>query len=281
MSRREHIDTAREEVGMHQRTARRLARLTSDFYAQVASSFSATRERAWPGWERLLAEVDLPWLDEGRSLQVLDLACGNLRFERFLAERLLGAGGSRAACELRIHAIDGCDELAGARPLASAGVTVSYTHLDVAELLLSGGDLARQLGPRVCDLSVCLAFLHHLALPEQRERVLDALVGVTRPGGFVAISFWQLSQSDRLLARARATTEEARTRLGLDDLGEGDYVLGWQGRTDVLRFCHDFSEEEIDALSASVRPRAREQARFSADGTGGNLNRYLVLRVES
>ncbi|MFR4803776.1 MAG: hypothetical protein ACLT98_10945 [Eggerthellaceae bacterium] len=42
------------------------------------------------------------------GLSVFDLACGNLRFERYLAE---------APADVRAYAVDGCDEL---RPMRGA-----------------------------------------------------------------------------------------------------------------------------------------------------------------
>ena len=36
-------------------TLRRLNALTTDFYAQKAASFSATRQAPWDGWDRALA----------------------------------------------------------------------------------------------------------------------------------------------------------------------------------------------------------------------------------
>jgi hypothetical protein len=61
--------------------------------------------------------------------------------------------------------------------------------------------------------------------------------------------------------------------------GSGDYLLGWQGRTDVARYCHSFLEDEIDELVLHASQATQEVARFSADGKSGELNRYSVLRV--
>lgn len=94
---------------------RKLNALTSDFYAREAASFSATRQAPWHGWEKAWELITAPDAAQGPfpshaavrdslssraaripddyasnskdSLAVLDLGCGNLRFERFLAER--------------------------------------------------------------------------------------------------------------------------------------------------------------------------------------------------
>lgn len=262
---------------MNLATARELSRLTGEFYARTSASFAQTRTAPWPGWQRVIDELgmcgiaDLPTA----PLRVLDLACGNLRFERFLAEM---AYESRVPSPIEVHAFDSCDAMLDEAPIPD--VTVAYTHLDIVEALLAGNMLQDAVGSHVVDLAVCFGFMHHLCLPEHRQRVLEALVESVVPGGMIAVSFWQLSKSERLLGKARAVTEHAVAQHDLRGLGEGDYLLGWQDRTDVLRYCHDFSEQEIDDLAQAVAS-AEEVARFSADGATGNLNRHLVMRCLS
>lgn len=242
--------------------ARQLNEMNAAFYERVSASFSATRQMPWEGWRRLLDYIDL---GENRTLRVLDLACGNLRFERFLADE---------GVELQVWAVDNCDQLValgrndGAQTLRLA--TVSYQHLDVLEVLLAGATLTDQLNVPPCDLSVSFGFMHHVALPEHRQAILRALVGCTRSGGLIALSFWQFTRDQRLLAKAEP----------LEGGDEGDYLLGWQNEREAYRYCHSFSEAEIDALAQSCAGLAHEVARYSADGKTGTLNRYLLLRRE-
>lgn len=255
-------------------TARKLSALTTEFYQRTSESFSDTRRSAWPGWERLLETPGLALRD---SLHVLDLACGNLRFERYLA----GTGVRTTA-----WAVDNCDDLAslGAHLVydesrgdcerdvafgASDALlpAVAYQHLDVMECLYAGEDLSAAIEAPACELCVSFGFMHHIPMREHRMRVLRALVDHAVPGGLVALSFWQFERDERIMAKAQPVTE-----------GEpGDYLLGWQGWTGLYRYCHSFSEDEVDELAASVVSHAREVARYSADGKRGDLNRYLVL----
>lgn len=239
--------------------AQKMSQLTSDFYAHVSASFSATRQAPWQGWEQLL---DVLCLQPEASLSVLDLACGNLRFERFLLERGVAP---------RVWACDSCDELVdtGMAVLRAQApeVGVSYQHLDIAHTLFSGQPLADALDAPLCDLCVSFGFMHHVTLVQQRQQVLHALLDHTVVGGHVVVSFWQFALSERLMAKARPVP-------GGD---AGDYLLGWQDEAGVARYCHSYAESEIDALAASCGPQTRELARFSADGREGRLNRYLVL----
>ena len=253
-------------------TARLLSALTTEFYQRTSESFSDTRRSAWLGWERLL---EVPGLVAGHPLRALDLACGNLRFERFLADRGVDA---------TTWAVDNCDDLAArgealvrneVRPEGDphgaqddTALSLSFQHLDVMECLYEGRDLSAQIEAPACDLCVSFGFMHHIPMDEHRIHVLRALVDHTLPGGFIALSFWQFERDARIMAKARHVSEG----------GPGDYLLGWQGQMGLYRYCHSFSEGEVDELAASVDSHAREVARFSADGRRGDLNRYLVLQ---
>ena len=243
---------------MDLQTARRLSDLTTTFYAHVSTSFSATRQAPWPGWKRV---AELAWEEDratagpsdacGDTYHVLDLACGNLRFARFAQQQ---------HTNVRVWAVDNCDDL------AAADDNVCYQHLDLAHTLLDDQDLSQALDAPLCDLCVCFGFMHHVPLPQHRSAVLRALVDHAAPGGLIAVSFWQFERDARIMAKAQPLADK------------GDYLLGWQGRQDVRRYCHSFDEGDIDELIRAVAPLAQEIERFSADGKSGDLNRYVVLR---
>ncbi|MGN0302458.1 MAG: hypothetical protein ACI4BI_06260, partial [Anaerotardibacter sp.] len=68
--------------GMNPKLIHTLAQMNSDFYRAVSDSFSATRQSPWNGW-KVLGELFEEHCDE-QALAILDIACGNLRFEEFL-----------------------------------------------------------------------------------------------------------------------------------------------------------------------------------------------------
>lgn len=311
---------------------RKLNDLTSDFYAREAASFSATRQAPWHGWERVWKLItahdavqnpfpshaarvpDDDTGDSGAPLTILDLGCGNLRFERFLAER--------TNAPLRVTALDNCPDLAspeiGAlsaafphslRSSSAASKTkeeddsgqganppektiVDLRALDIVESLLDG-TFADRLPRNSHDLAVAFGLMHHLPTFALRARVLEGLLGSLRPGDFAVVSFWQFLNDPRLAAKAATVTAEGRAAHCLPTFHENDFLLGWQHAEGVYRFCHHTPEDEIDALLAAIRePSApstsgrtppaplpfREIARFSADGKQENLNRYLILQ---
>lgn len=253
---------------MDMRTAQTLCNITDDFYRRQCTSFSSTRRAPWNGWRRC-AKTALPD-DAGRSAaSVFDLACGNLRFEAFLADEY-------PRIDFDFYAVDNCEDLVRDAPRPCA---VDFQNLDVMGALLAGNDVAARIAAPACDLSVAFGFMHHIPGAAYRRQVLSALVAHTKPGGFAAVSFWQFLNSPQLAQKARETTACAVQSLALPPLDDGDYLLGWENEPGVWRYCHHFTEREIDDLVASLDGRADEVARFSCDGRTGNLNTYVVLKV--
>ena len=254
--------------------ALRLCALTGEFYRANAESFSQTRQSSWQGWVRLLEVMGLA--GEKKPLCVLDLACGNLRFERYLA----GALPNRM---LSGYAVDNCDPLveAGERNESDALSRMSFQNLDAIERL-SAGCLreALEAPDASCDLAVSFGFMHHVPLERWRVELLRALIAKVRPGGFVAVSFWRFLNSDKLARKAKETTIRARAELGIPELPPNDYLLGWQDTQGLYRYCHHFDEPEIERLLAMVADSVDLVSRFEADGKTGNLNEYVVLRVK-
>ena len=259
--------------GAEEALALRLCALTGEFYRANAESFSQTRQSPWQGWVRLLEVMEAA---SGREpLRVLDLACGNLRFERYLADALPGR-------VLSGYAVDNCDPLVetGGRNESDALSRIAFQNLDVVERL-SAGCLreALEAPDASCDLAVSFGFMHHVPLERWRAGLLRALVAKVRPGGFVAVSFWRFLNSAKLARKAQETTSRARTELGIPELPGNDYLLGWQDTQGLYRYCHHFDEPEIERLLAMVADSADLVSCFEADGKTGNLNEYVVLRV--
>lgn len=277
---------------MDTKFAQMLCQLNNDFYRDQAVSFSDTRHAKWPGWECCLKAVSSVFLDQSNSV-VLDVACGNLRFEKFLASQLLER-------QIQVWALDSCDELL---PQTCAGTLVekvnadgadtpdatdvhlqiNYLHCDVMEAI--GSSKAFTYGIPQADISVSFGFMHHVPLPEWRVQLLNSLIEATKPGGFVCVSFWEFLADEGLAAKAYKTHERALAELGpvwgfsSADFNDGDFLLGWRNTPGAYRYCHSFSTSEVDALIATVSSRAECVARFRADGRTETLNEYIVLQV--
>ncbi len=237
-------------------TAEILARLNRDFYERNASSFSRTRQSPWPGWERVL---DIT----GQPASVLDLASGNMRFLKYMAQHFPNAA-------IQQYCVDSCDAL------AQPDEGVAFQHLDIARCLYTGNSLAEALEAPACELCTSFGFMHHVYGQPARIELARALMAKTLPGGHVALSFWQFANSDELRGKASVSTEEGLKKLDVE-LEEGDYLLGWDGVPGEYRYCHSFAASELDEIAQAVAGETEAIVRFESDGRTKNMNAYLVL----
>lgn len=253
----------------------RLCALNTRFYQRTAASFSSTRKGAWVGWEHLAdliaRRLEGTWntrVRDARALSIVDLACGNLRFETFLEKRF-------PRIPISFTAVDNCD----AFPCTPVAAPCEFVQADLTEWLQSGSAAGLPHLP-AADIAVCFGFMHHIPGTSARCALLQRLAEMLAPGGIGAVSLWDFAQDPKMKARAEASTMRAKAALGLPDLEEGDYILGWQDDKDAFRYCHSFSEDEILAIAGSLPPFTRLIERFQADGRTGTLNTYLIFERE-
>lgn len=284
-------------------TVKALIELNNRFYALHAASFSATRSAPWHGWEQLVEVLhEHGWGNPqtAGAARVLDMACGNLRFEHFLTSAF-------PSIDFDFHAVDSCPALMASH--ADLPAACAFHQCDVLAALIEGVDGIPEVP--LCDLSVSFGFMHHIPDARLRSDALSELVAHTAPNGLVVVSFWQFMNDERLAKKAARTDETLRAQcsyaagapgaalnpdgtqrqpssegtpampaastVDISQLDEHDHFLGWQSDPSPLRYCHHFGEAEIDELVASVGTAVREVTRYSADGASGTLNRYLVL----
>lgn len=162
---------------------------------------------------------------ERKELAVLDLACGNGRFEAFLAERL-------ADVPVRVLAVDNCDGLM--TRARSVGV---FRHFDAIEALVKGGSWNRVLDTGCddategdsCDdccadgvtldvdgfdAAVSFGFFHHIPSAALREEALRQLLSLVRPGGVVIVSLWCFLEDERLARKAEKSHARVLREMG-------------------------------------------------------------------
>ncbi len=209
-----------------------LNKLNEKFYLKTQEYFNTSRQFYWEGWEKLL-----PYLQDlqGETLKVLDLGCGNGRFGKWLAEHK----------------------------------TIDYTGIDNNQYLL---DRARESLPQAklinqdilkpwtikdkFDLVAILSVMHHL--PKiNRAPLLKCAAARLAPNGILFLSFWEFNRS-----------QESKI---VKDLGGNDYILDWHLGVHAKRYCHLYTQKEINEL---IKPlKLKLLANFSADTS----NRYLIL----
>ncbi len=290
--------------GMDVDTAVTASALTCDFYTAHANSFSDTRKSPWDGWVRLADDVLTmhAGADPHAPLNFLDIGCGNLRLEHFFESVATHYGFD--ASDISWHCVDHSEALVVTDPAYGATAhehsstfAVNFQALDINACLAQGVSIAEAivscaanssaaaLEHTACfkgfDAVFCLALMHHIPLFEWRIELLKAALDLAAPTAEFAVSFWQFEKSTKLLAKAQAATEYARQndiiRL---NRGSGDYVMGWQDDLSHLRYCHSFSDAEIDEIIEVLQacsPDIYVADRYSSDGRSGDLNCYVVF----
>lgn len=205
---------------------------TTKFYSEVAESFSETRQHEWEGWKNCLQ-----FFHNGDS--VLDLGCGNRRFSKFLEEN-----------DLNVK-VDNYDNFSWDEKVKEA---------DIIDLLLNN-----TLNLNSYDVAVCFGVMHHIPTSELREKLLAELC----KSEIAIVSFWQFEKDERIFKKAKETTKLAQEKLGLQNLEDYDFFLGWQDREDVFRFCHNFTDQEINTIKNNFKTIEE----YSAD----KCNKYLII----
>ena len=308
---------------MNRETLRVLCQLNTEFYERNAASFSQTRTAPWEGWRRCMAACGFDGLDEAALDQpvdaqiadsVLDIACGNLRFEAFLAN-------TYPHIDWSFFAVDNCEPLV-ASGQEDVAKKVHFTCEDIVSNILDGLPAAEPANvPALAaatpfDLVVSFGFLHLIPSFDLRRQFLLEALSQVKPGGYLVVSFWQFLNDSAKRAKIEQTHAEAlaffagcaethtNDRDALDrgagsssssnlnpsdlkppvffasSLEPNDYFLGWKNEPGNYRYCHHFSNEEIDRIITALAPHVTVVESFSADGKPGNLNRYVVFKRE-
>ena len=287
---------------MNCKTAQQLSHLTSEFYKKQAESFSATRTSPWDGWFRF-AEYIKRYRNahQKETLLIRDIACGNLRFEKFLLEEF-------PETPLDFYTIDNCKDLVESAYIFNQEIEnnldslhqknsldaceekvlpkglqqVHFQHSDILEKLFASNQsqaVSKSFEGPLCDISVSFGFMHHIPYFENRLLFLEALCESTKPGGLVCVSFWQFMKNEKLALKAQEVTACAQREYDLLDLEENDYLIGWKDYQHIYRYCHHFCDEEINKLANLLSEKAILLDSFESDGRTGNLNKYIVFQV--
>ncbi|MHC4816220.1 MAG: class I SAM-dependent methyltransferase, partial [Planctomycetota bacterium] len=249
-----------------------LHRINLEFYERHAAAFSATREGSWPGWRKVAELVEKGREGAGGDLSVLDLGCGNGRLARFLEEHWQTRFGYL-----------GIDASGLLLELAAGRVGDRGRRFLRHDLLLDG--LPSGLVGEPFDLIAVFGLMHHLPGFENRRELLRQAGRLLARGGLLAVSFWLFGDRERF--RRRTVTWDgynraAAERIDTSDLEPGDLLLAWgeegagEAGAAAVRYCCWTPPAQVDRLLDGLE--LESVAAYSADGAGGDLNLYRLLR---
>ena len=249
---------------MNRATILALDSINRTFYAARAAEFSATREAPWPGWERALAPLS-GLRSTGAMLRILDAGCGSGRLARWLEDHLD-----------RRHLYVGLDRSPPILALARRSSAAATRAWLLADLLQTDGQTPCR--DAAFDAVVAFGLLHHLPSFALRRALIADLLRLLPAGGVMALAFWQFGADPRFTRRD--VPWELAAGVDPGELEPGDRLLRWgdsaTANADAMRYCHYVDAGEADRLAAGMP--VEPIATFRADGRGGALNLYRILR---
>lgn len=218
-----------------------LNNLNQKFYEKTAEEFSKTRQSPWSGWYLLLDALNdflVPTsISSGCPLSVLDLGCGNGRFEKFLRGNLpisfTGTGIDSDEALLKeakksLSAGIPAEKSEGSSDMEAEGASrnfevrkeedkFQFVNGDLLSLLLFSSNnltLKRKISPEVAsitssrfkdfqlassgfDLVCSFGVMHHLYGEKVKRSLLEYMLSSLKAPGLLSISFWQPLKSEK------------------------------------------------------------------------------------
>ncbi len=174
-------------------------------YNDIADEFSVTRNRPWHEFELFKQYVD----EAGLSARILDVGCGN----------------GRLACALKHSQYIGIDNSRKLLKLArEKNPTFSFKYGDILKIPFQNHSF---------EIVFAVAVLHHIPSRALQLVALKELKRVTKLGGKVIITVWNLWQRKYEKYIDKATHES---------------FIPWGVYKKTERYYHAFTSEEIEEL---------------------------------
>ena len=234
--------------------------MQNDLYTgKNAKHFSQSRNQPWEGWK-----LAFKYLKNLESLSVLDLGCGNGRYLDFLlsqnkkVEKYVGVDSSEELLEIAAEKYGGEIQRTPLTPLNQRG--------GVEKVKFVEHDLNNSINIKDKFNHIVLwAVLHHIESAERRLEIIKESVNHLEKDGIFAITFWQFGNNPDFLKRHT-----------IKNLENNDYILSF-GKEKSERFCHHFTDEEIDLIINKIGD-VKVLGEFSSDGFNNNMNYYVILQ---
>ena len=242
---------------MQLNTIQRLNQLNQQFYQQIGDSFNATRQRAWPGWDRVWEEISPLWQQE--SFVVWDLGCGNGRFGKFLAEK--------SDKQWQYFGSDTDTYLLEQAQTSLSNFPNVQSQFEAQDLVYTFPTNWPQ--PNVI---VLFGVLHHIPSQALREKILLRAASQLAPGGYLAITLWEPQKNEKLW---QGKIAPQLIHFSESELEEGDTFLRWENNLDWIRYCHVHTDIEVHNYIQKIPLTVKQE--FEADTS----NHYLIWQKNS
>lgn len=208
---------------MRKKTAQKILGQVRVSYHSISHEFSDSRRYAWQDFnffKKYLFE----------NAEIVDLGCGNGRLISFLEQFFLGA-------PFRYIGID------------NSSVLLEKAHQAFPrQLFLPGDQLEIPVDDAQTDLVFSIAAFHHIPSRLLRQKALQEIVRILKPGGTVILSVWNLWQWKYWRENLSAWL---RSLFTFGSYAPNDLYIPWknsQGKTVSKRYYHNFLPSELARL---------------------------------
>ena len=159
-------------------------------YDAIATQWHHTRGRRgvlWPGATEFLQRLP-------KGSVVADVGCGDGKY--FLAiweagSYVIGSDISLPLLKTAIPTRQSSDNVPESRR-----VSEHRSHLNDRPAMAVADCMNVPLRSKSCDAAICIAVLHHLSTPGRRQRCIQELARIVRPGGTINIQAWAMDQEE-------------------------------------------------------------------------------------
>lgn len=197
---------------MKSEIARKLLEKVKLDYDTIASEFSRTRKASWDEFKVFKGYIE-------REMTVADIGCGNGRLIKILPENAKYIG------------ID-----------TSRNIINEAQKLYPNDIFKEGSLLDIPLPSNTTDTTFCIATLPHIPSKELRGKAIDELIRITKPGGVIIISVWNLWQMRYLKNILRAIGR----KIFFGNYDWNDLFIDWDNKLE--RYYHAFTKSELRKL---------------------------------
>jgi len=213
---------------------KQILELNKKFYQSVAYSFSETRQTPWKGWGRVVEIINDVLKNE--KIKILDLGCGNGRFLEHIKKSFSN------------YEYVGIDENEALLKEALG------TNKNNKNAKFIKKDIFKEINKIDGKYKLIVGFgiTHHIPNEKFREKWFEDVIKLLEKDSKVLLifTFWEF------------------------DKKPGDYLISWDNKPEVARFCHKYSKKETGKIiSMYKKHNIKLIEKFESD----NKNLYLVF----
>lgn len=255
---------------MNQSDIKKINQITTNFYSVLSTEFSNSRNYYWQGWSKLLPILDIFFINkslDNKIFKIADIGCGNLRFEDFLNKSF--------NFTFRIDAYDNNLSMQDKYMCNN----IDLYELDIVNSLISN---KFYLNNKNYDLICLFGFIHHVPSYSLRLKFIKILVEYMNKNSLLIISFWQFMNSKRIGKNAKLSNYKFFENYKDVNIEKNDFFLTWKNNFNLFRYCHHFSDKEINNIIDDIKKDYEIQIVkiFNEDGGDELLNKYVIIKKD-